>query len=108
MKPSKTVQYSMGFMNYCSHDPGAALVRKEGDNIDYIFAEEGFLSRKKKSYQFPLRSLNYCLEYFDITIDEVDTFVFDFMDTKDERVTEGAVLECSYDKDIENEKLAIF
>jgi len=82
MKPRKTVQYSMGFMNYCSHDPGAALVRKEGDNIDYIFAEEGFLSRKKKSYQFPLRSLNYCLEYFDITIDEVDTFVFDYMDSK--------------------------
>ena len=33
-------RYSMGFMNYCSHDPGAALVRIENDNIDYIFAEE--------------------------------------------------------------------
>jgi len=75
-------RYSMGFMNYCSHDPGAALVRIENDNIDYIFAEEGFLSRTKKSYQFPIRSLNYCLDHFGIEIDEVDTFVFDFMDNK--------------------------
>ena len=72
----------MGFMNYCSHDPGVALVRIEGNNLDYIFAEEGFLSRTKKSYQFPIRSLNYCLEYYGIKIDEVDTFVFDYMDNK--------------------------
>ena len=70
----------MGFMNSCSHDPGATLVRIEDNNIDYITAEEGFLSRKKKSYQFPIRSLNYCLDYYDIKIDEVDTFVFDYMD----------------------------
>jgi carbamoyltransferase len=79
---SSNVRYSMGFMNYCSHDPGAALVRIEGNNMDYIFAEEGFLSRTKKSYQFPIRSLNYCLDYYGIKIDEVDTFVFDYMDYK--------------------------
>ena len=77
---SSNIKYSMGFMNYCSHDPGATLVRIEDNNIDYITAEEGFLSRKKKSYQFPIRSLNYCLDYYDIKIDEVDTFVFDYMD----------------------------
>jgi carbamoyltransferase len=76
------VKYSMGFMSYCSHDPGTVIVRVEDDNIDYIFAEEGFLSRKKKSYQFPIRSLNYCLDYYGIKIDEVDTFVFDYMDKK--------------------------
>ncbi len=79
---ASNVRYSMGFMNYCSHDPGAALVRIEGNNLDYIFAEEGFLSRTKKSYQFPIRSLNYCLDYYGIKIDEVDTFVFDYMDNK--------------------------
>ena len=80
--PSSNVRYSMGFMNYCSHDPGAALVRIDGNNLDYIFAEEGFLSRTKKSYQFPIRSLNYCLDYYGIKIDDVDTFVFDYMDNK--------------------------
>jgi len=72
----------MGFMNYCSHDPGAALVRIDDNNFDYIFAEEGFLSRTKKSYQFPIRSLNYCLDYYGIKIDDVDIFVFDYMDNK--------------------------
>ena len=71
---SSNVRYSMGFMNYCSHDPGAALVRIDDNNLDYIFAEEGFLSRTKKSYQFPIRSLNYCLDYFGIKLDEVEQF----------------------------------
>ncbi len=76
------VRYSMGFMNYCSHDPGVALVRIEDDNLDYIFSEEGFLSRRKKSYHFPIRSMNYCLEYYDISIDQVDVFILDYMDRK--------------------------
>ena len=80
--PYSNMRYSMGFMNYCSHDPAVALVRIEGNNMDYIFAEEGFLSRTKKSYHFPIRSLNYCLDYYGIKIDEVDTFVFDYMDNK--------------------------
>lgn len=74
--------YSMGIMNYCSHDPGCALVRHDGTNTDLIFAEEGFLSRKKKSYHFPIRSMKYCLDYFGISIDDVDIFVLDHMDYK--------------------------
>ena len=60
---NKKFMYVMGFMNYCSHDPGACLIKvnENGDFIDYIFSEEGFHSRRKKSYQFPLRSVKYCL-----------------------------------------------
>jgi len=72
----------MGFMNYCSHDPGAALIRIENNNMEYIFAEEGFLSRRKKSYHFPIRSINYCLEYFGISIEQVDVFMLDYMDNQ--------------------------
>jgi carbamoyltransferase len=69
-------------MNYCSHDPGCALIRSDGNSFDYIFAEEGFLSRRKKSYQFPIRSINYCLDYFDIKLEDIDVFCLDYMDNK--------------------------
>ena len=72
--------YSMGIMNYCSHDPGCAIIKSDGSKFEYIFAEEGFLSRKKKSYQFPLRSIKYCLDYFDITLSHLDVLTLDYMD----------------------------
>ena len=74
--------YSMGIMNYCSHDPACALIKIENGNFDYIFAEEGFLSRRKKSYQFPIRSIKYCLDYFNIDLERVDVLMLDFMDAK--------------------------
>ncbi len=75
-------KYSMGIMNYCSHDPGCALIRSDGQSFDYIFAEEGFLSRKKKSYHFPLRSMKYCLDFFGLKLNDVDVLMLDFMDQK--------------------------
>lgn len=75
-------KYFMGFMNYCSHDPGAALVKIDKNNFEYIFAEEGFLSRRKKSYQFPIRSIEYCLSHYGIRIDQVDRFILDYMTEK--------------------------
>ena len=77
-------KYILGFMNYCSHDPAACItkVNLENGNIEYIFAEEGFLSRKKKSYQFPLRSIKYCLDYFGIQLKEINRICLDYMDYK--------------------------
>ncbi|MDC0058236.1 hypothetical protein OAJ21_03450, partial [Pelagibacteraceae bacterium] len=74
--------YSMGIMNYCSHDPGCTLIRLQNNKLDFISSEEGFLSRKKKSYQFPIRSMKYCLDYFNIKIDNLDVLMLDFMDNK--------------------------
>ena len=73
---------SMGIMNYCSHDPACALIKVENSKVEYIHAEEGFLSRKKKSYQFPLRSIKYCLDYFSSKIEDIDLITFDYMDYK--------------------------
>lgn len=70
----------MGIMNYCSHDPGCAIIKYDG-KFEYIFAEEGFLSRKKKSYQFPLRSIKYCLDYFEITLSQLNVLTLDYMDS---------------------------
>ena len=74
-------KYVLGFMNYCSHDPGACLtkINMEHGNTQYIFTEEGFLSRKKKSYQFPIRSIKYCLDYFGITFQQIDRICLDYM-----------------------------
>ena len=74
-------KYVLGFMNYCSHDPAACLtkINTANGNTQYIFAEEGFLSRKKKSYQFPIRSIKYCLDYFGITFEQVDRICLDYM-----------------------------
>tara|TARA_B100000900_G_scaffold407242_1_gene419604 strand:- start:85 stop:2337 length:2253 start_codon:yes stop_codon:yes gene_type:complete len=74
--------FSMGIMNYCSHDPACALIKFENSKLEYIHAEEGFLSRKKKSYQFPLRSIKYCLDYFSTKIEDIDLITFDYMDYK--------------------------
>lgn len=78
--------YFLGFMSYCSHDPSAAMVEVKEDrgNFTYEFVhfEEGMLSRRKKSYHFPTRSISACLDYFGITIDEVTTVTTDFMDNK--------------------------
>ncbi len=76
-------RYSLGFMNYCSHDPAACISRvDEQGNLDYIHYEEGMLSRKKKSYHFPLRAIYKCLDHFQIKISDVDYVVLDFMNHK--------------------------
>ncbi len=76
------VIYAMGIMNYCSHDPACCLLKVKGKNLDIAYAEEGFLSRKKKSYQFPLRSMKYCLDRFDIKINDINVLMLDYMDIK--------------------------
>lgn len=75
--------YSLGFMSYCSHDPAACLVRMDGTgNLDYIHFEEGMISRKKKSYQFPLRAIKACLDHFGIGIEDIDVVTLDYMNQK--------------------------
>ena len=71
-------------MSYCSHDPSAAMVEitdnSYGVTCKFIHFEEGMLSRRKKSYHFPSRSVSACLDYFDISIEAIDTITTDFMD----------------------------
>ena len=39
------------------------------------------LSCRKKSYQFPLRAIQACLDHYGITLDEVDVVALDFMNS---------------------------
>jgi len=78
--------YHLGIMSYSSHDPSAAIVKlvQNGTKIDgsFIHFEEGMLSRKKKSFHFPTRSISGCLDHFGIGIAEVTTVRSDFMDNQ--------------------------
>ncbi len=86
----KRVLYSLGFMNYCSHDPAACLMRVlPNGKVDYIHFEEGMLSRKKQSYQFPLRAIQSCLNYYGVSIDDIDVVALDFMNDQSVHNTAG-------------------
>ena len=78
--------YFLGFMSYCSHDLAAALVEliSNNGNLSCNFAhfEEGMLSRKKKSYHFPSRSIAACLSFYDIDMSDITQVTTDFMDYK--------------------------
>lgn len=71
-------------MSYSSHDPSAAMVKLERNDskitCSFIHFEEGMLSRKKKSFHFPSRSVANCLNHFGIEISDVTTVRSDFMD----------------------------
>ncbi|MDN5249894.1 carbamoyltransferase C-terminal domain-containing protein [Betaproteobacteria bacterium LSUCC0117] len=74
---------SLGVMSYCSHDPAAAFLRFNGKSIDtYLHFEEGMLSRRKKSYHFPLRSIMACLHISKTNIEDVSALTMDYMDNK--------------------------
>lgn len=78
--------YHLGIMSYSSHDPSAAIVKlfQDGTQIDcsFIHFEEGMLSRKKKSFHFPTRSISSCLDHFGIGISQLTTVRSDFMDNQ--------------------------
>ena len=76
--------YSLGYMGHCSHDPSACLISYDTyeKKFQIHYAEEGFLSRKKKSYQFPIRAIRYCLDKENIGIEDLDIISNDFMDKK--------------------------
>lgn len=84
MDTQHSKKYLLGFMSYCSHDPSAAMIEvtnSVGDlNYRFIHFEEGMLSRKKKSYYFPSRSVAACLDYFGIQLSDVHLVATDYMD----------------------------
>ena len=73
-------------MSFCSHDPAASIVEiiheKNIIRSNFIHFEEGMLSRRKKSYHFPSRSINNCLDYFGINLSDVTEIKSDYMDIK--------------------------
>ena len=49
-------------------DSGACIIKSDGTNkiYDYVAISEERLIRKKHPYTFPLHSIKYCMDYFNI------------------------------------------
>ena len=62
------IKYILGIQSYANHDSGASIVKfnTKNNSIDFVCISEERLIRKKYSYTFPLHSIGYCMEYFNI------------------------------------------
>ncbi len=77
--------FFLGIQSYASHDSGAALIKYNTKNheISYVCISEERINRIKHSYNFPLYSINYCLEYFGLKkISQVDFIISDWIKEK--------------------------
>ena len=83
-------RYVMGFMNYCSHDPAACLIKinEQGKFVDYIFSEEGFHSRRKRSYHFLSAPQIIALTILELNL-QLDAICLDYMDKKANRTSDN-------------------
>ena len=64
----KNIFYLLGIQSYANHDSGASILKYDSKkNItDYVAISEERLIRKKYPYTFPVHSMNYCMEYFNL------------------------------------------
>lgn len=77
-------QYILGFQTYASHDSGASIIRfKKGEKPNFIAISEERLSRKKNNYEFPLLSIKYCMDYFNIKkLSQINYIITDWIREK--------------------------
>jgi len=80
MNTNSKNQYILGFQCYANPDSGACIIKTNGDNYEYIAISEERLIRKKYPYTFPLHSIKYCMEYFNIkSLDDIDILISDMI-----------------------------
>lgn len=81
---SKNVQfkYVLGIQSFATADSGACIIKVDYKNEDYEYVaiSEERLLRKKYPYTFPLHSIKYCMEHFNISsFKEIDLLVSDII-----------------------------
>jgi carbamoyltransferase len=74
-------KYILGFQTYASHDSGASIIKFiENQKPEFIAISEERLSRKKHNYDFPLLSIKYCMDHFNIKkFSDIDCIVTDWI-----------------------------
>ena len=78
-------KYFLGIQSYANADSGASLIRvnQKTKKIDYVCISEERLIRRKHPYTFPLNSIKYCLDYFDLKdLRKVDYLISDWIKIK--------------------------
>ena len=79
------VKYYLGIQSYANHDCGASIVKfnTRSKKIDYVCISEERLIRKKYPYTFPIHSINYCMEYFNLkNLDKINYIISDWIKVK--------------------------
>ncbi len=77
--------YLLGIQSYANHDSGASILKvdKSKNIVDYVAISEERLIRKKYPYSFPIHSINYCMEYFNLKkLSEIDFIISDWIRIK--------------------------
>src|SRR5262245_24586985 len=73
--------YVLGVPNFANYEATAALVRipRHGGEIDYVSIAEDRITRRKHTYEFPLRGIDYCLRHFGLeSLREIDFIATDY------------------------------
>ena len=74
-------KYILGIQCFANYESGAAILRinEKTQDYDYVAISEERLIRKKYNYDFPLHSIQYCLDYYNIEIKNIDFLVSDII-----------------------------
>ena len=77
-------KYILGIQCFANYESGACILElnEKKRNYNYIAISEERLIRKKYNYFFPTHSINYCLNYFNIKLSEIDFLVSDIIRVK--------------------------
>ena len=75
-------KYVLGIQSFATADSGACIIKVDYKNKDYEYVaiSEERLLRKKYPYTFPLHSIKYCMEHFNISsFKKIDLLVSDII-----------------------------
>ncbi len=82
MKINKNYKFILGIQCFATMDSGACIMRsnKNSNSYDYVAISEERLIRKKHPYTFPLHSIKYCMDHFNLkSFNEIDLMVSDII-----------------------------
>ena len=81
-KNSKKYKYILGIQCFATMDSGASIIRVNNNSkkFEYVSISEERLIRKKHPYTFPIHSIKYCMDCFQIkTLNKIDLLVSDII-----------------------------
>lgn len=77
----KKFKYILGIQCFANYESGAAILKlnEKTKNYEYVAISEERLIRKKYNYDFPLHSIQYCLDKYNIKLSDIDFLVSDII-----------------------------
>jgi len=79
---SNKFQFILGIQCFATMDSGACIIKakKNSHDYEYVAISEERLIRKKHPYTFPIHSIKYCMDHFNLkSLDQIDLLVSDII-----------------------------